>query len=196
MRSRLHPSAMTSFPSDGHPKVHGCQVALTPWSASASVARTMVSMCSSTRRCAISEANSFLEAIEMRGLSRQTIRSYAYDLLLLYRWLFESDEKLCQLTAAKLVQFVASQRRNDAAPRSINRRLSTIRLLYRFHFGSDPGGEPSEPAGPALQGPGTRSQSRSSCAPQAPGAAAAREGITHPCRATQSRTRCERSSAS
>jgi site-specific recombinase XerD len=104
--------------------------------------------------CAIGEANGFLEAIEMRGLSRHTVRSYAYDLLLLYRWLLESDEKLCQLTAAKLVQFVASQRRNDASPRSINRRLSTIRLLYRFHFGSDPGGSHVSLPAPHYKGPG------------------------------------------
>ncbi len=85
------------------------------------------------QECAISEANRFLEAIELRGLSRWTVRSYAYDLLLFYRWLLESDRKLHQLTAADLLQFVASQRQGDAAPRSINRRLSTIRLLYRFH---------------------------------------------------------------
>lgn len=104
--------------------------------------------------CAIREANAFLEAIELRGLARQTIRAYAYDLLLLYRWLLESDDKLCQLTAAKLVQFVASQRRDDASPRSINRRLSTIRLLYRFHFGSDPGGTHVSLPAPHYKGPG------------------------------------------
>lgn len=104
--------------------------------------------------CAISEANRFLEAIEMRGLSRQTIRAYAYDLLLLYRWLLQSDEKLCELTAAKLVQFVASQRRSEASPRSINRRLSTIRLLYRFHFGSDPAGRHVSLPAPHYKGPG------------------------------------------
>lgn len=104
--------------------------------------------------CAIGEVSGFLEAIEMRGLSRQTIRAYAYDLLLLYRWLLESDEKLSQLTASKLVQFVASQRRNDASPRSINRRLSTIRLLYRFYFGSDPAGSQVSLPAPHYKGPG------------------------------------------
>ena len=106
------------------------------------------------QHCAISEANSFLEAIELRGLSRWTIRSYAYDLLLFYRWLLESDRKLHQLTAADLVQFVASQRQVDAAPRSINRRLSTIRLLYRFHCGCDLGGKHVSLPGSHYKGPG------------------------------------------
>jgi len=105
-------------------------------------------------QCAISEANSFLEAIELRGLSRWTIRSYAYDLLLFYRWLLASDRKLQQLTAADLVQFVASQRQGDAAPRSINRRLSTVRLLYRFHCGSDLGGKHVSLPGSHYRGPG------------------------------------------
>jgi integrase/recombinase XerD len=103
---------------------------------------------------AISEANHFLDAIELRGLSRLTVRAYAYDLLLLYRWLRESNEKLNQLTAAHLVQFVASQRQDHAAPRSINRRLSTIRLLYRFHCGSDLGGKHVSLPGSHYKGPG------------------------------------------
>lgn len=103
---------------------------------------------------AIMEANGFLEAIEMRGLSRQTTRAYAYDLLLLYRWLLQSKGKLCHLTAAKLVQFIASQRLVGASPRSINRRLSTIRLLYRFHFGSDPRGARASLPAPHYKGPG------------------------------------------
>lgn len=103
---------------------------------------------------AISEANRFLEAIELRGLARLTVRSYAYDLLLLYRWLLESGRELHQLTAADLVQFVASQRGEDAAPRSINRRLSTIRLLYRFHCGSDLGNKHVSLPGAHYKGPG------------------------------------------
>jgi site-specific recombinase XerD len=103
---------------------------------------------------AINEANSFLEAIELRGLSRWTVRSYAYDLLLLYRWLLESDTKLHQLTAADLVQFIASQRHSDAAPRSINRRLSTIRLLYRFHCGNNLGGKHVSLPASHYKGPG------------------------------------------
>jgi site-specific recombinase XerD len=81
---------------------------------------------------AVLEANEFLETIELRGLSRLTVRAYAYDLVSLYRWLKKTERKLEELTAAALVEFIATQRQANAEPRSINRRLSTTRLLYRF----------------------------------------------------------------
>jgi len=81
---------------------------------------------------AVLEANEFLEALELRGLSRLTVRAYAYDLASLYRWLTKTERKLEELSAADLVDFIAVQRQAGAEPRSINRRLSTTRLLYRF----------------------------------------------------------------
>lgn len=100
----------------------------------------------------IEEANAFLAAITCRGLSPLTLRSYAYDLLAFYRW--SSGSGLAQLTAATLVDFVAEQRRMSAAPRSINRRLSTIRLLYRFHFGEPIVGNRISLPAPHYKGPG------------------------------------------
>lgn len=101
------------------------------------------------------EANAFLEALEVRGLSPCTLRAYAYDLLLLYRWLATTGRKLPDLAAADLSLFVARQREDGAAPRSINRRLSTIRLLYRFWTQRqlDPGPGAIAP-GPHYKGPG------------------------------------------
>lgn len=86
---------------------------------------------------AVREANKFLEAIELRGLSRKTVRAYGYDLVLLYRWLAATGSKLEELSAADLVDFIARQREVGAEPRSINRRLSTARLLYRFCTNQD-----------------------------------------------------------
>src|SRR5262245_47992415 len=83
------------------------------------------------------QASRFLEALQMRGLSPMTIRAYAYDLPLLYRWLERAQKKLEQLTAADLIEFIADQRNAMAEPRSINRRLTTIRLLFRFHTDRD-----------------------------------------------------------
>jgi integrase/recombinase XerC len=80
----------------------------------------------------IAPANRFLQALRLRGLSLMTIRAYAYDLVVLYRWMTNARVQLELLAAADLVAFLASQREANAAPRSINRRLTTARLLYRF----------------------------------------------------------------
>jgi site-specific recombinase XerD len=85
----------------------------------------------------ISDANAFLDTLAVRGLSPRTLRSYAYDLVVLYRWFDLTGRKLTELTSADVVAFIASQREADAAPRSINRRLCTMRLLHRFCTGQD-----------------------------------------------------------
>lgn len=102
----------------------------------------------------IAEANTFLDALALRGLSPFTLRAYAFDLLAFYRWSRGPGRPLAQLTAATLVDFVAEQRRTSAAPRSINRRLSTIRLLYRFHFGEPIAGNRISLPAPHYKGPG------------------------------------------
>jgi integrase/recombinase XerD len=80
----------------------------------------------------IKEVNHFLEAQKSRGLSPQTIRAYAYDLLTLYRWMNEKKYSLIDLTQMTLLDFLSAQRDVKAHPKSINRRLVTCRLLYRF----------------------------------------------------------------
>lgn len=83
------------------------------------------------------QADAFLHALHMRGLSRHTLRAYAYDLALLLAWLTATGRVLEQLTPADFVDFIAEQRQRDAGPRSINRRLCTARLFLRFVVGSD-----------------------------------------------------------
>lgn len=80
----------------------------------------------------LADANRFLCALEARGLSAHTLRAYAFDLVILYRWLDDTHETLLKLTAAKLIDFIAAQRKVNAQPNSINRRLTTIRSFYRF----------------------------------------------------------------
>lgn len=60
-----------------------------------------------------------------------------YDLAVLYRWLSATERVLEQLTATDLVDFIAAQRERGSNPRSINRRLTTARLLYRFCVGRE-----------------------------------------------------------
>jgi site-specific recombinase XerD len=100
-------------------------------------------------------ANDFLDAVAARGLSSATIRAYAYDLVILGRWLGRSDRRLEELQPADLVDFIRSQRETGAHPRSINRRLITCRLLYRFVVGDEIGGlRGVSLPGPHYKGPG------------------------------------------
>jgi site-specific recombinase XerD len=101
------------------------------------------------------EANRFLNAVHVRGLSSRTARAYAFDLLHLHRWLAATKRQLQELVASDLVDFIAAQQRNGAAPRSINRRLTTVRLLFQFCTGwvLDQGPGAIRPA-PHYKGPG------------------------------------------
>lgn len=95
------------------------------------------------------QANAFLETAEARGLSPHTIRAYAFDLVLLLRWLDESGTSLEQLSAHDLVGFIEASRRSGAHPSSINRRLTVFGLFYRFTTGVEFDGQSARvaPAG-------------------------------------------------
>jgi site-specific recombinase XerD len=103
----------------------------------------------------IRDANRFFAALAIRGLSRATIRAYGYDLVVLYRWLDRVGYAVRDLSGEKLVEYIGSQRAARAQPTSINRRLTTARLLYRFCVGRDLDGERGvvSPA-PYYRGPG------------------------------------------
>jgi integrase/recombinase XerD len=103
----------------------------------------------------ITEANDFLSTLKTRGLSPQTIRAYAYDLLLLYRWMHAAGKILRELASPDLIDFIAAQRAAKAEPKSINRRLTTVRLLYRFWLDRELGvGARLSLPGPHYKGPG------------------------------------------
>lgn len=103
----------------------------------------------------IVEANEFLTALRIRGLSPRTVRAYAYDLLQLYRWMHTTSRRLRELEARDLLEFIAAQRHVGAGPRSINRRLCTTRLLYRFWMDRELGiGPRVSLPGPHYKGPG------------------------------------------
>jgi site-specific recombinase XerD len=89
------------------------------------------------RRRPIAQANRFLAAVAVRGLSRATVRAYGFDLVVLYRWFGRSQHSLASLSGRKLLQYIDSQRHDGAQPATINRRLTTARLLYRFCTGHE-----------------------------------------------------------
>lgn len=78
------------------------------------------------------EANTFLQAITTRGLSPLTVRAYAFDIVVLYRWMISTDRYLAELSQPDLLDFVRYERARGAHPSSINRRLTTCRLLHGF----------------------------------------------------------------
>lgn len=87
----------------------------------------------------VEEVDLFLRAVEIRGLSRHTTRAYAFDLLILYRWLMQRKEgksrSVKELKQSDLLDFVRFQRDANAAPTSINRRLIVAGLIFRFLTG-------------------------------------------------------------
>jgi site-specific recombinase XerD len=84
------------------------------------------------RRGAVEQANRFLRALQLRGLSPHTIRAYAYDLLAIYRWMKRARKRVAKLRESDLVAFIAQQRQSGIGAQGINRRLTVCRLFYRF----------------------------------------------------------------
>jgi integrase/recombinase XerD len=83
----------------------------------------------------VDNVNRFLRAVAVRGLSSQTIRAYAFDLVHALRWLESHGRSLRQVREPDLVEYIADQREEGAQPRSINRRLTVLRLIYTFLTG-------------------------------------------------------------
>ena len=99
--------------------------------------------------------NRFLDALDVRGLSPQTLRAYGYDLLSLQRWLDAARKQLRQLQQVDLIDFIRQQKAKGAKPRSINRQLTTIRIFYRFCIGKDlPAGRGAIHSSPHYKGRG------------------------------------------
>lgn len=82
------------------------------------------------------KANKFLSTLRTRGLSPHSIRAYGYDLVSLYRWLKKRKKSITTLQLPDLLHFIDAAREGGAQPRSINRRLITIRSFYQFCMGT------------------------------------------------------------
>ena len=89
------------------------------------------------RQRPIAQANRFLAAVATRGLSRATVRAYGYDLVTLYRWLARNGLTLASLSRDRVLRYISAQRLAGAQPTTINRRLATARLIYRFCTGRE-----------------------------------------------------------
>ena len=84
--------------------------------------------------------NDFLDATALRGLSKQSLRTYAYCGLSIWRWLEEAGLSVDELSENHLAEFILHLRegceaRSPPAARSINLRLIVARAIFRFHTG-------------------------------------------------------------
>ncbi len=84
--------------------------------------------------CKIKEAFEFLRLLFLRGVSSQTIRAYAFDLLAFYRFLDRSRLVIDILEPQHAADFILSHRREGAAPRTINRRLITVHSFLNSQY--------------------------------------------------------------
>ena len=77
--------------------------------------------------------DAFLDAAwAERGLSRNTLQSYGYDLLQLDRHLESRGRSLESATREDLLQFLATRVQGGRSPRSVSRYLSGFRQFYRW----------------------------------------------------------------
>lgn len=75
----------------------------------------------------VPDANDFLKSVHARGLSAQTVRAYAFDLLFFFRFLKKKCLIIKHLTPQHFIEFLLLCRKLGAAPRTVNRRLEGIR---------------------------------------------------------------------
>ncbi len=86
----------------------------------------------------VRQANAFLTTLSVRGFSPRTVRAYAHDLIVFFRWLQSSERAIESIGEAALLEYIGEQRNQEAQPRSINRRISTCRLFILHVTGKEP----------------------------------------------------------
>jgi len=82
-------------------------------------------------------ANEFLQAMDLRGMSPQSARAYAFDLIALCKWLETMDKTWTKkFTQKDLQSWMFQCQRENLKARSMNRRLACVRVFYRYCFGA------------------------------------------------------------
>lgn len=82
----------------------------------------------------VKKVEDFLKLVFLRGLSANTVRAYAFDLMEFYRFLKSDNLSISKLSEDHIVDFILAHRRNNAAPRTINRRLVVVRDYLNTQF--------------------------------------------------------------
>jgi site-specific recombinase XerD len=103
----------------------------------------------------VDKANDFLEAIATRGLAATTLRAYAFDMLIVLRWLANTDREVDRLQQADLLGFIRDEQARNSHAHSINRRLTTFEAFFLFITGHElPRGKGISVATPDYRGRG------------------------------------------
>lgn len=94
--------------------------------------------------------NDFLDASAVRGLSKQTLRTYAYSALSIWRWIDRHGFTVSNLSENHLAGYIreicqSTQSQRSPPARSINLRLLVARSIYRFHTGAEMPRSPGAP---------------------------------------------------
>jgi site-specific recombinase XerD len=82
----------------------------------------------------VEPVSDFLKELTARGFARTTLRAYAFDLLAFYRFLFEHQLTIQTISHQNFIDFILAHRRQNAAPRTINRRLVSVRSFLNTQF--------------------------------------------------------------
>lgn len=77
----------------------------------------------------IPEPKSFLRQLMLKGSSPSTLRAYTYDLLSFYRFMSTSKVSITGITRKYAINYISVLRKQNAAPRTINRRITTVRTF-------------------------------------------------------------------
>lgn len=93
--------------------------------------------------------NDYLRYLRDRRYAPGTLRSYAFDLLALCRWLVSEGVRLEAVDTAVMLRFLASC--ETLAPATVNRRLAAVNGLFIFRAMRDPGAVNPMPRGPAAR---------------------------------------------
>lgn len=103
----------------------------------------------------VQKANDFLAALAARGLAAMTLRAYAFDLLIMLRWLDNTDRKVDRLEQADLLAFIRDEQARGSQAHSVNRRLTTFEAFFSFVTGHQlPRGKGISVATPDYRGRG------------------------------------------
>lgn len=82
-------------------------------------------------------AQKFLRTLILRKLASDSVRSYAYDLVIIHRWLLESRHAVDRLKGKHQFEFIEFQNQLNHKRASINRRLVTLRSFYFYCTGRE-----------------------------------------------------------
>lgn len=82
----------------------------------------------------VTNMNKYLTSVELKSYSLRTIRTYAFCLIALFKWLKITQKKFEALTQSDLMEFILFQKQNNSATQTINQRLVVTQVFYRFCF--------------------------------------------------------------